>query len=40
LNFTLLERVRLSLSPLFYPVKESFGHDVFDFELGLGAEFF
>lgn len=39
-NVTLLERVRLSFSPRFYPVRESFGHDVFDFEIGLGAEFF
>ncbi len=40
LNFTLLERVRLSFAPVFYPIPESFGHKVIDIELGVGAEFF
>lgn len=40
LNLTLLERGRFSFTPRWYPVGESFGHDIFDFELGLGLEFF
>lgn len=39
-NLTLLERVRFNLTPLFYPVPESFGHRPFDLELGIGALFF
>lgn len=40
LNLTLLERIRVNLTPLFYPISQGFDHRVFDLEFGLGAEFF
>jgi hypothetical protein len=39
-NFSLLERVRLSFTPSFFPIRESFGHNPVDFELSIGAELF
>ncbi len=40
LNLTLLERVRLSVAPIFFPIPEDFGHKIVGIELGVGAEFF
>jgi hypothetical protein len=40
LNLTLLERIRLSFMPVFYPMPQNWGHKIMDFELGLGGEFF
>jgi predicted acylesterase/phospholipase RssA len=40
LNFTLLERVRLSLTPTFYPLPRDFGHNWFELEVGVGAELY
>ena len=40
INLTLLERIRFSVTSEFYPMGQSWGHGVFDLELGLGAEFF
>ncbi len=39
-NFTLFERARLNVTPLVYPLAESFGHNWFGFEWGLGLLFF
>lgn len=39
-NFTLLERVRFSVTPVFYPLAQDFGHDWFELELGIGAELY
>lgn len=40
INFTLLERVRFALTPVFYPLPRDFGHNVFELELGVGAELY
>jgi hypothetical protein len=40
INMSLLERVRLSFTPYFYPISENFGHNPVDFELSIGAELF
>jgi len=39
-NFTLLERVRFSLTPVFYPWPQDFGKRWFELEVGIGAELF
>jgi len=39
-NFTLLERVRFSVTPVFYPLPQDFGHNWFELELGIGAELY
>jgi hypothetical protein len=39
-NLSFLERVRFSAIPLIYPYPRSWGHNVFDLELAIGAEFF
>ncbi len=39
-NFTLLERVRFSLTPVFYPLPQDFGKKWFELEVGIGAELF
>ncbi len=39
-NFTLLERVRFAFTPVFYPLSRDFGHQMFEFEVGVGAELF
>lgn len=39
-NFTLLERVRFSLTPVFYPLPRDFGHKWFELEVGIGAELY
>ncbi|HXS18245.1 MAG TPA: hypothetical protein VN764_13700, partial [Polyangiaceae bacterium] len=40
INFTLLERVRFSLTPVFYPLPQEFGKKWFELEVGIGAELF
>jgi len=39
-NFTLLERIRFAITPVFYPLSQDFGHDWFELELGIGAELY
>lgn len=39
-NFTLLERVRLAITPVFYPMRQDFGHNWFELEMGIGAELY
>lgn len=39
-NFTLLERVRFSATPIFYPLAQDFGHQWFELELGVGVELY
>lgn len=39
-NFTLLERIRFAVTPVFYPLPRDFGHNVFELELGIGAELY
>lgn len=39
-NFTLLERVRFSVTPVFFLIGESFGHNWFELDLGIGAELY
>ncbi len=40
LNLTFLERVRVSLSPVFFPMSQPWGRTLFDLEIAIGAEFF
>jgi len=39
-NFTLLERVRFSITPVFYLLPQTFGHQWFELEVGIGAELY
>lgn len=39
-NFTLLERVRFAITPVFYPLPRDFGHRWFELEVGVGAELY
>jgi len=39
-NFTLLERVRFSVTPVFYLLPQTFGHQWFELEVGIGAELY
>jgi hypothetical protein len=39
-NFTLLERVRFSVTPVFYLLPQDFGHQWFELEVGIGAELY
>lgn len=40
LSVTVLERLRVSIMPIFYPVPQIDGHKIFDLEFGFGGEFF
>jgi hypothetical protein len=39
-NFSLLERVRLSVTPVIFPIAESFDHRPLGLDVGIGAELF
>lgn len=39
-SMTFLERVRVTLTPVWFPFGESWGHNIFDLEASVGAEFF
>lgn len=39
-NFTLIERVRFSATPVFYPLAQEFGHEWVELELGVGVELY